>query len=253
MNAETGNEDLRLRTGLRLSLMGHGALAVLLCFQTLWYWFFPTRMDAPSLRVDIVDLPDTLKKDLEDAWIAPEKPSRAKAAPTQDSVELTDEMVLKPKKGHDKNNPTKPSKLQSILKKFENVSPDPTEDEAAEELEKRIHHKPIRGNQLSQGNSLSGDAREGGPAGYPEMIKVKLRLHWQLPIWLKRQNLSAQVRILIDSQGRIVSKQFVTRSGNDGFDEYVERALNDSQPLPAPPTELVSTLMSRGILVGFPL
>jgi hypothetical protein len=33
----------------------------------------------------------------------------------------------------------------------------------------------------------------------------------------------------------------------------VKRALNESQPFPAPPAELASAVLTDGILVGFPL
>ena len=240
-----------LRPGLKISATIHAAVVLLMGFQAIWAWFFPVTMPAPSLRVDIVDLPDMLKKDLEDAWIAP--PEMTKRPPQSTSKtpnEITEEMVLKPKKPEKLDK--RAERLQNVLKKFQAVEND-TDDAHESELEKRILTKPIKGNQLSEGNSLSGDAREGGQAGYPEQIKVSMRMHWNLPIWLKRQMHSAQVRIQIDSSGRIVSTQFVKSSGNASFDEYVTRTLEACQPLPRPPEELTGTLLTRGILVGFPL
>jgi TonB family protein len=112
---------------------------------------------------------------------------------------------------------------------------------------------PIRGNQVSKGTSLSEDAREAAKASYFDALRDRLHENWALPVWLARQNLSAQVQIYVDSHGRLSRFTFLRPSGNQQFDEAVKRALSESQPYPVPPEQLRGTFMADGVSVGFPL
>ena len=49
----------------------------------------------------------------------------------------------------------------------------------------------IKGNQVSKGTSLSGDAKEQAQAGYYDLLRDSLAEYWSLPVWLQRQSSSA--------------------------------------------------------------
>lgn len=189
----------------------------------------------PTLRVDLVGLPDQLKKDLVlPAEPAPEKvepapPVAKEPAPEKPKAE---EMVLKPKKEKE-TAADRASAMKNALKRMKALAK-VTEEDA-----------PIKGNRVSQGSSLDGNAREG-EATYYDRLRTRLQENWALPVWLSRQNLSARVQVQIDAVGRLSGFTFVQRSGNAQFDEAVARTLRDSAPFPRP-TGAVS------VLVGFPL
>jgi len=63
-----------------------------------------------------------------------------------------------------------------------------------------------------------------------------LQEHWALPdIKPWNPDLTAVVVINIAKNGRIVSHRFEKRSGDRVFDQFVSRAIQDSNPLPAIP------------------
>ena len=109
------------------------------------------------------------------------------------------------------------------------------------------------GPQISKGTSLSGDAKEKAEAGYFDLIRDHVAEYWALPEWLRRQKLTAQIQIRIDPAGRILSSKFLKSSGNPQFDEAILGTLKDSEPLPRPPKELISSLADDGVVFGFPL
>ncbi len=112
----------------------------------------------------------------------------------------------------------------------------------------------IKGNQISKGSSLSGDAREQAQAGYYDLVREALIQFWALPPYLARQEeLGAQILIRIDQAGTVIDSNFIKRSGNDQFDDAISNTIRDAQPLPRPPKEVVDAVSSRGVVVGFPL
>ena len=111
----------------------------------------------------------------------------------------------------------------------------------------------IQGNQISPGSSLAGEAIESSETSYHSLLVEHLHQNWNLPPWIARQNLNAQVQVYLDHQGHLKKILLVKSSGNSRFDEAVEKTLNQSQPFPPPPKELVPSLLNDGILLGFPL
>ncbi len=251
--------DDNLSRAFRWSMFVHGAIAVFIILKSLVFPADPI-FQAPSLRVDLVGLPDLLKKDLAQVSkkipdiektklkpVAPVAPVEAETKP--------DEMVLKPtkvvkKKAAVEDEPKekdRDKKLQSALARIRALErlkdKDETDDDAV----------VIKGNQISKGTSLSGDARESMQSGYFDLIRDSLVEFWSLPPWLKREKLAAVVVIRIDPAGNILSSKFTKSSGNPQFDEAILATLRDAQPLPRPPKELVDSLADNGLTVGFPL
>ena len=243
------------------SIIGHGMLMAFVILKSLVFPGNPVPY-IPTLRVDIVGLPDALRKDLSkpatsasltDIKKALDKVDqelrRAKlktpVAPAKDTSEkpVTDEMVLKPKPPDSKGLDKKLKGALARIKALEKISSSDGETRPT----------VIKGNFISKGSSLSGDARESAESNYYDNLRSKLQESWALPVWVARQNLSAQVQIYIDGRGRLRTYRFVKLSGNPQFDGAVKQTLMESQPFPAPPPELASSILVDGILVGFPL
>lgn len=268
MNAATGPTSDRSGTdrdesfGISVSLILHLLIATVIIVKSL---IFPSKPIAyiPSLRVDLVGLPDILKKDL--SQLSRSTPDMAEALKkaeeaakeidppkVKNEVEpaAKDELVLKPKPQVQDVEDSKKriKKNQSALDRIKALSKIAQLDEADKKAPVLI-----KGNQISKGTSLSGEARENSQSGYYDSLRERFQESWALPIWLERQKLSAQVHIWIDASGRLLRYAFVKSSGNPQFDEAVKRTLTASQPYPAPPPDIRAGLASGGILVGFPL
>lgn len=249
-----------LQRALKVSAIAHAGFALFIIVKSL---IFPGKPVSyiPSLRVDIVGLPDLLKKDknkvskladpsdlnkaLKEAEVkAKELKETAKKAPKPKEIAKPGEMVMKPKaaaaetKVREKKNQSALDRIKALNKIAESEEPTAV---------------VVKGNQVSKGTSLSGNARESAQASYFDLLRDRLQDNWSLPVWLARQNLSATVQISIDGRGRLRSFKFLKVSGNLQFDEAVKRSVNESQPFPIPPREILENLMIDGIPVGFPL
>jgi colicin import membrane protein len=271
--APRSNYDRDISRGFKLSIFAHIALALVLLVKTV---AFPGKsiIIPPTLRVDVVGLPDLLKQDLKKApdaradeaiqkalkqaeeaakKIEPPKPVKAPKAPEPVEKAEPDEMVLKPKQiqaANKEKEKRREKKLMSALDRIralEKISDDtkPRKTAASATL--------IKGNKISKGSSLSGDARESDVANYFDSVRDRLQNNWEIPIWFKNQGISAKVQIFIDRSGRLRNFRFIKPSGNAQFDDAVKRTISESQPFPLPPDDVVSTVMVDGILVGFPL
>ena len=266
--------DEGYRRALRVSFIAHLLFIAAVVFKNL---VFPSAAKPyiPSLRVDMVALPDMLKKDLQnlppsesakdiqkalkqaevDARnIKPVKiPPQPKIKAPDEPLEK-DELILHPKKVAPASPTDKPvardKKLKSALDRIKALD----KIRSMEESDKPSHRTVIiKGNKASKGTSLSGDAKENLEASYYDQLRAKLQDNWELPVWIARQNLSAQVQIFIDSRGRVRNFRFMKASGNAQFDSAIKKTLEESQPFPVPPEGIAGAVLVDGILVGFPL
>jgi TonB family protein len=247
--------------GLKLSAFLHFAFILFILIQGV---FFPdqTIPYIPTLKVDLVGLPDVLKKDLA---LPNQTPTKEIIAKTVKKIEQQAKEAAKhpPKEVAKKDEMVMKSKPQA-LKKQESVTDTRLEKKNQRALDRLkslakiqegpdVPQKLIKGNKISPGSSLSGEAKEALTANYYDLLRDRLKENWSLPIWLSRQNYRANVMVSIDPQGRLIELKFTKSSGNSQFDDAVKRAFQNSVPLPIPPQELKQTLLSHGILVGFPL
>ncbi|MCC6271039.1 MAG: TonB family protein [Microbacteriaceae bacterium] len=232
----------KLSHGLRWSVILHGILFFVILIKSL---VFPSEQEAyiPALRVDLVGLPDLTRQELERI-----KPPRGMQEEASSPSEKTppaekEDMVLHPKKITKPDSRT--SQIKNALARIKALSRIQSEDSAPD--------APIKGNQISKGYALSGQAKESAQAGYHDLLLEHVRAQWELPVWLARQNLSAQVILTIDNQGRVRNLVFIKPSGHAPFDDAVKRAVYTSQPLPYPPPELRKAMLIDGVKLGFPL
>jgi TonB family protein len=211
-----------------------------------------TKVPPPASAQEIAE---ALKKAADDAKeVKPVKLPKDVKSPEKEVADK-DDMVLKPKKvvKKEETDNAKPdkakaraSKNKSALDRIKALS-----KIAAEESEAKPS-AVVKGNKVSKGTSLSGDAKEG-EANYLDAVRSLLQENWELPVWLARQNLSAHVQIRIDGQGRVRSYVFVKASGNAQFDAAIKKTIAASQPLPRPTEDVAASMLIDGILVKFPL
>ena len=237
----------KLSRGVTWSLIGHGTIFLVLILKS---WVFPSTpfIHTPVLRVDVVGLPDILKKDLNQ--VSKNKPQSAEIERIVKETVAPDEMVLNPKKEvkekEKKKEKPREEKMSSALARIralEKIREETAEDSGV----------IIKGNQISKGSSLSGEAKESAESSYYDLVRDRLVDNWALPPWLARQKLSAQVVIHISSEGQVSKLQFTRPSGNTQFDEAIRASIKLSVPFPKPPKEVLTIVQDRGILVGFPL
>ncbi len=236
-------EDLdlesKLARGLKKSFVFHAALIFFFTIKTL---ILPEKITpyVPTLRVDIVGLPDHLVKDQGTIPLSDtQEPAKAKKAKT--TAKDVDLPVKDPLYESEKS---KQARMSQALKRLQSLEKIRSENEMPE---------VIKGNVVSKGESLTGETNETLSSKYLDSVLQKLRLNWELPLWLSRQNLSAQVSVTIDPRGALQGMRFIKLSGNPQFDDAVRQAIIKSQPFLPPPGELRETILLNGILLGFPL
>ena len=244
--------------GWQLSLAFHGAVVLLIILSQ---WVLPGEAlpILPTLRVDLVGLPDQTKSE----QILPGKAEELRQAEDQAKrVQTPDLSSIPIPKSKPEDQDTGPAlQVRSDAKKES-----PKKDRRNQLLASLNRIKslqkiqaddrpgtPVAGNRVSRGTSLSADALQAMQSTYFDLVRDRLQEHWSLPIWLSRQNFSAQIQLTIDGSGRVKFLRWLKRSGNDSFDQFVQRAVQDAQPFDRPPSEVVSLVESRGIQVGFPL
>lgn len=251
-------QDQLLWRGVKRSLIGHGAISVVAILSWVVFPSKPIVLN-PSIRVDLVGLPDIAKKDL--AKFTPsefeeldkkltEAGQKAKESlkelkkpdPPKPPEEPDDTMAMKEEKKSSKDKSKKD--LKSAIDRIKALQ-DIEDDVKKSSPQKKIIAK---GNVLSKGTDLEGEQTES-VENYGDKMRSRLRQHWDLPVWLSRQNLSAQVVVFLDPQGSVLNMVFRKASGNEQFDDFVKKTIQKSQPFPPPPSEI----LRGGVTLGFPL
>jgi colicin import membrane protein len=260
-----------LKKGLMVSAGAHVALLIYFLIKNL---IFPstTFESLPAVRVDIVGLPDKVSPD--DIPVRTSEPE-AKAPPEPEATKPKAEPTPAPKtkpllpsktdpeainldkaKAKQKEALSKLKSLEALDRIKEDVS---QEGKAAEQ--KRLDAlaanaraqaglAKIKGNILAAGSELAGIDRLQHEE-YRSNLDRHIKPFWQLPEWLGRKKLKAQVLIKIDGQGRLISKQLLKPSGNPDFDDSVLQTIDRAIPLPAPPVKFGAKVGLEGILLEF--
>lgn len=204
-----------------------------------------------AIRVEVVGLPDKIVE-------PPSKPiAESKAAPpTTTKPTPSKPEVQKPKM----TNPTKPAKhktkedAKTLRRSQEKALSQIEAMRALERVKSDVQEqtrKPIAGNQLADGDSLTGLDRIEYDR-YFGQIENAVKTNWRVPQWLADANLSAQILVRIDERGYVIDKRILRSSGNETFDNQMVAAVEESSPLPAPPGRLVGLLATSGIVFRFP-
>jgi len=234
-NHSSRNQD-PLARAIKISLFIHLGFLVLLYLKSI---IVPSALNTkeyiPSLRVDLVALPD--QKTTEQ--VTPSMPAaveEVKAPPQKEKVILKTEE----KGDYSLNKKKKKERLKNALARIKS-------------LEKIKEGEQIKGNKVMRGSSSKGTASESVETTYFDVVLDKIRSEWELPQWLKEKNLSAKVLIQIDRRGMITHTNFIKSSGNEQFDAAVKRTLQAAVPFPAPPLSILANVSQDGIVFGFPI
>lgn len=231
------------------SLIAHLALLVALILRGT-ILAPPPKEYVPSLRVDLVAMPDLKKTDVpvikEEKVEKPvEKPAEKPAEAKLEEVKPAEdgEIALKKKKEKSAREKAAQEKLKNALARIK-----------ALERIKMMAGTQIKGNQISKGSALSGDAKTALETTYFDVVLERVRNYWELPKWLQDQaHLSAQVTIFINREGKMTRYVFNRTSGNESFDNEIKRTLQSAVPFPAPPIAIIPDLANEGIVLGFPM
>ncbi len=241
-----------------ISLGFHGAILALLTIKIL---FFPS--EAPeykqAVRVDVVALPE---KNTEPPKPHPKPPEpvkekqkpKPKPKPPKPKPKLPKPKPKKPKPKPivKKPKPKKPNKVKddqdSAIARLKALQKIKEQEKTKDDPIQKIEYK---GNQLSKGNSLTGMAKLHHQ-DYLDKLDAHIRSYWNLPEWLASGNLRASILLQINKDGAIKGKQFVSKSGNDLFDQHVVSTLEKASPLPTPPAALIDFYATKGVEIRFP-
>jgi len=209
------NSEDSFSRSIWVSLIAHSAILSFLLLKTV---FFPQEaIDySAAVKVDIVGLPDKITQ-------TPEKMEPQLNAPeplhkTQKDLEKNSEAAIN-KLPEVKTNPDaislekNKSKQKEALRKLKALSAIDKikSDLDSEERNKKVsalEQKQIKGNIISPGTALSGLNRLQHD-NYISQLDQHVKQHWFLPQWLAELDLKAQVRVKINSQGQLVSKQII--------------------------------------------
>ncbi|OUR96370.1 hypothetical protein A9Q84_08430 [Halobacteriovorax marinus] len=113
------------------------------------------------------------------------------------------------------------------------------------------------GNKVSKGLALSGTGSSNTDMTefnlYMSSLPVHIKTHWNIPRYLKVQNLKCRIRIYLKSNGALLKAEVFETSGVTEFDEKAMRAVKAAAPFPTVPNQNTSNALKGEIVLGFPL
>lgn len=89
---------------------------------------------------------------------------------------------------------------------------------------------------------------------YQAMVRSKIISAWIVPLKFMEESgpgLNAQIEVLINMDGEVVSVRWEQQSGNPSFDQSAVRAIKNASPFPKPPDRLAWEAYNEGFLVEF--
>lgn len=240
---QTAQPENEFQMGLWISIALH------LVFVAVLFWGAKRATDPekltpvlPTLRVDLVGLPDQLKSEMVNpAPYVPRKEeiSREKNTPKIHQPPVPSDAMKIPSKNKKETKKDTSKRMKNALERIKALSK--IQEEVTES-------QAVKGNQISKGSSLSANAQTSTTPSYAEHVRERLQSYWALPPWIARQKLSAQVEVEINAAGMVSRLQFLRPSGNQQFDNEVKKTIQASQPFNPPEGG-----NSAKIVVGFPL
>jgi len=257
----TARIDRDFRSALKWSIGAHAALGFALIFKGIFFPSEPLRIE-DAIRVDLIALPDKARSlPMPDAEISTQpisQPQTESSAPAVSDASIgrtesqsASKVPIKKNEKSDskldlsaKKNATQAQSLQRLkaLERLEEMA----RKEAAAKALAQLKAQPLKGNQLSNGNSLTGLTRLDHNR-YLNSIETRIKQNWRPPKFLARSKLKLRVMIRISSSGEVLSKTILAGSGNGVFDESALNAIDESVPLPSPPETLQALLENQGL------
>jgi len=196
-----------------------------------------------AVRVDIVALPDKLDPSQIELTKPEEKAEPKKVA--KEAEKEPDTIAIKKTKTKQQEALDRLKKMSAIDRIKNEVSTSKKKTNALEKVSQ------VKGNVLAAGTSLSG-LNQLQHDQYVATLDQHIKNNWTLPEWMAKKKLKARVRLKIDKNGLILSRDLIVSSGDSEYDEMVLDTIDRSAPYPHPPEKFIDIAAVRGILIGFP-
>lgn len=204
-----------------------------------------------AMKVDMVDLPDKHQDKVKSA--SKPKPEKSKPKPPPPAPKKPEpKPSIKPK--IDKKAQTDAfSKLNQAdaFSKLEKVKEPKSEPEENKQQDNDASDDKFKGNQILDGNSLSGLDKMEMNAYYNTLIN-RVQNEFIAPAFLGQQNFKCSVVVRLDERGYVLRRDIESSSGNSTFDNAALSAIDRSSPFPAPPQRLQNTIARNSIIFRFP-
>ena len=244
------NEDFIKSFGLSLALHGF----ILSIFLTKFIFFTEPMIDfSQAISVNIGDfkennrLPEKIKpeaQDLTEDIKISEK--NKKIIPDKKDLPKKDEINLNKVKAKQKialNKLTKSSALDKIRQDLKNDS--------IAKL-KSTEQKPNMNPRVIAAGSALGGLDKLQADNYLQEVDQSVKQFWSLPQWLINKPLKAQALVKFNIQGQILSVKIISSSGNNSYDQYCLKAIENAAPFPKVPDKLSEKFQVDGVVIGFP-
>lgn len=207
------------------------------------------------MKVDVVAMPELTIQEIQQSIQQVENSPQKTKEPIDNNVpDDTDFLKEKEKKQKSFLNLLKDLGKKEVkqAKKVENNSNNiPTE-----KYRKDLKNIIMKGNKLNQGGLTSAreSAAEISALGvYSLSVKDLVRTNWNLPRYLKEQDLQCRIKIFISKSGRLLNMILVESSGNTDYDQRALKAIKDAGEFPIPEESIQKYASEGKIILGFPL
>jgi colicin import membrane protein len=270
-DAEGGQQD-NFKSSVGLSLVVHSL--ILSAFLLKFLFFSEPLIDiSQSIEVNFGDpkavqtadadkLPEKIQSPEEKAEEPPAEPAEEKPteqkpeekpaeketppAPAEkpkvtEKKQARDEINLKKVKAQQKNALNKLKALSAIDKIRQDVK-----------KEGLVKVKSGKASHIIPAGSALGGLDKLEALSYLQQVDQSIKQQWALPQWLINKPLKARVVVKFNTQGKILSTQVISSSGNNSYDQYCVTAIEKAAPFPSVPEKFSQKFSVDGIVVGFP-
>ena len=197
--------------------------------------------DAQPINIDVVGLPNILKKDL--SLVNKETAKEVEEAENPKKAEMS-----LPQKD-DKKIEEKKSSL--IAKVKDSVKQDQSYLTKIKIIKGLKSQKGVSGgtSMSSTGIGVSSDSVHANP--YFQTIKEYVRNYWKIPNWLNAEGLNTLLTLKVSGNGEISGLMISKSSGNQEFDDLALNSVKNAAPFPPPPIS-VREILESGVILSFP-
>jgi colicin import membrane protein len=224
-----------------------------------------------SVRVDVVGMPkltvqelkklknipmDNLKENSSNAVKEnPEREQPIEKTPENLSLKNDEVTVDEPKVNLD-NLLSDLAKKDTPSKKSKTMASNDKAKKLLNEKKSLLNSLVLEGNKIQEGKNIIKDQYEfqGEYEGYLSLIPDKIKPYWKLPTYLQdKKELNCRIRIFISPNGDILKTEIVSSSGVSEYDQKALAAVQMAKNLGKPTSEIYQLIVSRQIILGFPL
>ena len=212
-----------------------------------------------AIQVDQIEL-SNLKKPSSSPADKNQAPPPPKTSQKKQPLKAKKEKILNLKKEKTKKLDQKEEKKDKRdRKKTEKAAPDPNEknqnksDTEKETLEESTDPElsSTKSDDADSDNSQLSSEQISEISYYANELLRQVRTNWQLPSYLTNKNLTTQLEIKMDSQGRVIYKEILVSSGDDIYDSFVLKTIEKGSPY-LKPSYSVQKIIKNGIVLNIP-